>query len=245
SWGCANDNDTDTNSGGDITSVTTAVGTGLQGGAAMGDAALSLLTTCGAGQLLKWNGAAWGCANDIDTDTSSGGDISDVTAGNGLLGGGTTGAVTLDVGAGTGIAVAANSVSLDTVFTDARYVNATGDAMAGALDMGGFRITNRGCPTGYVRMASLCVENVDVQSFTFTACANRCRINNAHMCSSSEIRSAMASGIPLTNAYIGDWIDDQSTDDNAFYVNSSDSNNPDGVLAVTTANWCRCCTDLE
>ena len=53
SWGCANDVDTDTNSGGDITSVTTAVGTGLQGGVANGDAALSLITTCAMNQVLK------------------------------------------------------------------------------------------------------------------------------------------------------------------------------------------------
>ncbi len=244
-WGCANDNDTDTNSGGDITSVTTAIGTGLQGGVAMGDAALSLLTSCGTNQLLKWSGTAWTCANDIDTDTNSGGDISDVIAGNGLIGGGAAGAVTVDVGAGLGIVVAANTVSIDTLFTDPRYINATGDAMAGALDMGGFRITNRGCPTGYVRMGSLCIEDVDQNGFTFTGCANRCRVASAHMCSSAEMRSAMASGIALSNLYIGDWIDNQSTDDNAFYVNASDANNPDGVVAVTTSNWCRCCTDLE
>ncbi len=45
---------------------------------------------------------------------SGGGDITDVTAGSGLTGGGTTGAVTLDIGAGTGITVAVDSIAVDT-----------------------------------------------------------------------------------------------------------------------------------
>ena len=41
------------------------------------------------------------------------GDITDVTAGDGLTGGGTTGSVTINVGGGTGILVAADTVSID------------------------------------------------------------------------------------------------------------------------------------
>jgi len=83
--------ETDDDSGGDITAVNTAAGTGLQGGVTTGVASLSLLTTCGSNQILKWTGAAWACAADAD----SGGDITAVTAGTGLSGGGTTGAVSL------------------------------------------------------------------------------------------------------------------------------------------------------
>jgi hypothetical protein len=77
--------------GGDITAVNTAASSGLQGGVTTGAANLSLLTTCGANQVLKWNGVSWACAADAD----SGGDITGVTAGAGLTGGGTTGTVSL------------------------------------------------------------------------------------------------------------------------------------------------------
>jgi hypothetical protein len=53
--------------------------------------------------------------NTIFTDIAPGatGDIEGVTAGDGLTGGGTTGTVTLNVGAGTGIAVSGSAVSVD------------------------------------------------------------------------------------------------------------------------------------
>jgi hypothetical protein len=48
---------------------------------------------CASGQVAKFNGAAWACAADAD----SGGDVTAVTAGTGLTGGGTSGSVTLAV----------------------------------------------------------------------------------------------------------------------------------------------------
>ncbi len=64
---------------------------------------------CANGQIAKWNGSEWACAADAD----SGGDITGVTAGTGLTGGGTSGDVTL---------------SLDTNYTDDRYWKIGGNA---------------------------------------------------------------------------------------------------------------------
>jgi len=89
---------------GDITAVNTAAGSGLTGGVTSGAANLSLLTTCSSGQVLKWSGSAWACQTD-DGGAGSG-DISSVTAGTGLDGGGLVGDVTLN---------------LDVPFTDGRY----------------------------------------------------------------------------------------------------------------------------
>ncbi len=247
-WACANDIDTDTNSGGTITGVTVSPSSGLVGGGTTGMVSLSLPLTCGVGQMLKWNGAAWACADDIDTDTNSGGTITGVTAGPGLSGGGTAGAVTLTIGAGPGIIVNADTIQLDTTVTDARYVIKSGDTMTGNLSMGGHLLTNRGCPAGYdVAGPALCVEDIDQAGFTFTGANNRCRAAGTHLCTMGEMRSILAAGITVGNGgVVFDWVDDESTDGNAFYINSTASaEDPDGVQAASTSGYSRCCANLE
>ena len=59
-------------------------------------------------------------------NVSAGGTISEVTAGNGLTGGGSSGALTLNVGAGAGITVNADNIALTSgVVTAGTYGNAT------------------------------------------------------------------------------------------------------------------------
>ncbi len=55
--------------------------------------------------------------------SASGGDLTGVSAGSGLTGGGTTGNVILNVVGGTGINVTADAVALNTTYTDGEYVN--------------------------------------------------------------------------------------------------------------------------
>ncbi|HOX42441.1 MAG TPA: hypothetical protein PK668_02535 [Myxococcota bacterium] len=84
-----------------------------------GDADTLTSLACNPGQTAKWDGLAWACADDVDTD--SGGDITEVGAGPGLTGGGAAGGVTLEVAfAGTG---AAATAARSDHHHDAAYVN--------------------------------------------------------------------------------------------------------------------------
>ena len=143
--GFNNDSGFTTNAG-DIEGVT--AGTGLSGGGTSGTVSLALdvseLTALGT----TASSSDYVVIEDV-TDNSTKkvlvrnlpGDIEGVTAGNGLTGGGTSGAVTLNVGAGTGIDVAADAISVDvsdfmTNGVNNRVVTATGtDAMNAEANM--------------------------------------------------------------------------------------------------------------
>jgi hypothetical protein len=56
---------------------------------------------------------SYNASTGVFSFTNDAGDIESVTAGNGLIGGGTSGAVTLDIGAGTGITVNADNVAVN------------------------------------------------------------------------------------------------------------------------------------
>jgi len=96
-WTCATD---DGGGGsGDITGVY--AGDGLDGGGDSGEVTLAVSVPfqlpqgCANGQIAEWNGALWACGDDDIGEGGGGGDITAVYAGDGLLGGGESGAVTL------------------------------------------------------------------------------------------------------------------------------------------------------
>jgi hypothetical protein len=76
---------------GTITGVTTAPGSGLNGGGTSGTLNLGLTNACATNQVLQWSGSMWACSN------AGTGTITGVTAGTALTGGGTSGNVTLNL----------------------------------------------------------------------------------------------------------------------------------------------------
>ncbi|MGA3107313.1 MAG: DNRLRE domain-containing protein [Terriglobales bacterium] len=81
-------------SGGGITGITTASGSGLMGGGNSGTLNLSLINTCAAKQILQWTGSAWACAS------AGVGTVTSVASGVGLTGGPITGSGTLSIATG-------------------------------------------------------------------------------------------------------------------------------------------------
>src|SRR5271166_3119810 len=121
-------------SGGTLTGVTTASGSGLTGGGTSGTLDLSLTNACAASQVLQWNGSSWVCAS------AGTGTITGVTAGTDLTGGGTSGNVTLSLNTTATNALYAQLTANNT-FSGTQTINNT-VTMAGTNGSGVLQVTN-------------------------------------------------------------------------------------------------------
>jgi hypothetical protein len=158
----------------------------------------------------KINGLTTSFANKVDTTTT-------ITAGNGLVGGGTLAANrTLDVGAGTGITVAADAISVDTATIATRaYADSAVSTHAGAADP----------HTGYLLKTSVGVANgaasLDSGGKVPTAQLPPLAINDVFVVASQAAMLALT-------AEVGDMA--IRTDTNQTFVLSASP-------ASTLANW--------
>jgi hypothetical protein len=136
------------------------------------------------------NGSAVSLGGSINV-----GDITAVTAGNGLTGGGTSGAVTVNVGAGTGISVAADTVGLDT--TNSRNVDHDNVSISAGtgLSGGGTIASNRTISLDYAGTDNFIDSATDLEG---TPIATTDTIIY-HDATDNNVKKGLVSDLPFTN----------------------------------------------
>lgn len=159
-------------------------------------------------QVRFYNGSAW---------TSIAGDITGVTAGAGLTGGGTSGAVTLNVVAGAGIDVAANSVAIadDGVSTAKIAGGAVTEEKLGADSVTSAKIQDNAIDSEHYVDGS--IDNVHLAANTITAAKIAANAIGSSELADNAVDTGAIAALAVTGAKIAaDAITGAKIADNAI-----------------------------
>lgn len=185
---------------GDITAVTTPVGSGLQGGGTSGDVSVGL-ASCANGSVLRSGGTAWGC------DTA----LASLTAGAGLTGGTITTAGTIAVAFG---GQGGGSGTADTVArSDHQHSNYVASVSAAAP------LSSSGGNTPTISLGTVGIGNGGTGANT--AAAARTNLGAAASGANSDITSLSGLGTPLSAAQGGTGLNTNATTPGSLFVRGS------------------------